>query len=66
ADPLIAAECDEPDPDWSYLPDRDVRRAELARNYRINHDRYQAMKGRRGICRASLRAQFPAPRPSKE
>lgn len=57
--PVIAAECRSPDPAWVDLPDADVRRSEVARNYRLNKDRYRSLLARRGICRASLAAQFP-------
>lgn len=63
--PVIAAECMSAAPAWSDLPDTDVRRSEVARNYRLNKDRYRSLLAKRRICHASLDAQFP-PHASKE
>lgn len=44
------------DPTWDILPDRDVRRAEGARNYRINRQKFATLERRRAACRASHKA----------
>lgn len=56
--PVIASECTSADPMWVDLPDADVRRALVARNYLLNKDRYRSLLAKRLICRASLNAQF--------
>lgn len=62
--PAIAAECRTDDPAWRDLPDADIRRAEMARNYRANKDLYRSVLDRRRVCRASLDVHFPpSPQP---
>lgn len=65
AAPVLAAECTDADPAWLELPDADVRRAEAARNYRLNKGRYRTLLAKRRVCRAALAAQFPPP-PAEE
>lgn len=66
AQPLIAPECTETDRPWLELEDGEARLKQGARNYRQNKDRYNALLGKREICRKSLRAQFPDAAPAKE
>jgi hypothetical protein len=58
--PSIAAECnDGSDPQWTELPDADVKRSDGARNYAANRTAFHLLKSKRRVCSASLRAQFP-------
>lgn len=61
--PHVAPECTSPDKRWLDLPDRDVTRAEGARNYAENRRRFGDLVDKRSVCRASIRAQS-APSPS--
>ncbi len=56
-EPRIVGECLTQSPPWERLPDRDIRRSELARLWRLNESRYQRMAGERRICRAGLKAR---------
>lgn len=53
----IPPECnDRKDHQWSDFPDRDVRRSEAAQNYAGNRRSYRALRSKRRICFAGLRA----------
>ncbi len=59
---IYAAECTSTDdPSWQPLPDRDVRRAEGARNYRTNRQSFAILERRRAACRASHKAHSRGP-----
>jgi hypothetical protein len=47
------AECTAPDAAWQSLPDRDVTRSELVRNYAANRNAYSRILARRSVCRAA-------------
>ena len=65
--PILAAECRPAERRaWRDLPDRDVRRSDLARLWRHNRSAHDDLEGARRVCWASLEAQFPKPRPGKE
>ncbi len=55
--PRPVAECLTPPPKWEPLPERDVRRSELARLWRLNGDRFDRMAAERRVCRAGLTAK---------
>lgn len=57
-----AAECVSSDPAWSEVPDRDVKRAELARLWRENRQKYRTVIAARRVCRASVRSYAAAGR----
>ncbi len=48
------AECTSADRQWTNLPDQDVARSMLARNYRLNKESHRSVLGNRAICRASI------------
>lgn len=52
----MPAECTAADPSWVDLPDRDVTRSELARNYATNKERFRSVTRNRRICRAGIEA----------
>lgn len=49
-------ECTSRDPRWTPLPDTDVTRSQAARNYQTNKEAFNAMRYRRAICRAGIKA----------
>jgi hypothetical protein len=58
--PALPAECEAPDPAWTEVPDADIKRSTAARIWRANAQAFRTIKGLRRVCRAGLRAQFPA------
>ena len=53
---VLPAECVQRDPRWQPLPERDVTRSELARNYAANKAHYRALLRARAVCRAGATA----------
>jgi len=54
--PLSVAECTSADPQWKELPDSDVTRSQISRNYQTNKEAFKSMRSNRAICRAGLKA----------
>lgn len=54
--PIAPSECTSRDPDWKELPDSDVTRSQISRNYQTNKEAFKSMRSNRAICRAGLQA----------
>ena len=50
----LPAECTNKDPSWKALPDQDIRRDEAARNYQANKRQFNALIGKRRVCRSGI------------
>ena len=54
--PLAVSECLSADPQWTDLPDSDVTRSQVSRNYQTNKEAFKSIRSNRAICRAGLKA----------